>query len=361
MTSGITYESLGDEELGLQDGDVAIVKCERYMDNATISGKIGEPIADVDEFERIRNLNSKGRHIEGQKTPVIIRKATAEDLKKIEENKAKAIAAHSQTHERIMAHGLDMKLIHTHYSIDQKLLIFQFSAEGRIDFRELLRDLSALFRIRVELRQIGVRDEASLLGGIGICGRPFCCTAFLTNFNSINVKMAKQQGISLNPQNISGCCGRLKCCLYYEADAYKNAPIVGREKPQVQLTDAEVDERELAKLDERESQDSGTTADVERPRTRPQRQSRLTQNEPQDANARQPQQGDTHRHGDIRQQRRNQGRQNQQGGHPPRDFANSQQAGDAQQPQNTPPKQPFRPNKTPGLPENKKHQKQDEQ
>lgn len=166
-----------------------------------------------------------------------------------------------------MLHGLEMKLIDSHYSLDCKLLLFQFSADGRIDFRELLRDLSTLFSVRIELRQIGVRDEASMLGGIGTCGRPFCCSKFLHNFNSINVKMAKQQGISLNPQNISGCCGRLKCCLYYEAYAYKDVALTPKDKSSKLKMD-EMDEQELAKLDARESSDSSND---ERRVNRPQR------------------------------------------------------------------------------------------
>ncbi len=254
VTSGISFECIGDEQLGLNEGDQVVILCERYTDLARVTGKVGGPIPNLEEFERQRSLASKGRHIEGEKTPVIIRKANPEDCAKAEDNKRRAVTAHAQTRDRILAHGLEMKLIHTHYSLDGKLLLFQFSADGRIDFRELLRDLSMLFRARIELRQIGVRDEAAVLGGLGICGRPFCCSKFLHVFNSINVKMAKQQGVSLNPQNISGCCGRLKCCLYYEADAYKDVPVSAREKAMLKVDEA--DEVELAKLDEKESEDS---------------------------------------------------------------------------------------------------------
>ena len=267
IIQGITFECLGDLELDLKVGDKVVLLCERYSDMATITGKVGDPIEDVEEFERQRSLANKGRHIEGSKTATISRKATAEDLAKSEENKTRAQSAYEKTKERIMAHGLEMKLIDSHYSLDCKLLLFQFSADGRIDFRELLRDLSTLFSVRIELRQIGVRDEASMLGGIGTCGRPFCCSKFLHNFNSINVKMAKQQGISLNPQNISGCCGRLKCCLYYEAYAYENVPLTPRDKSSKLKMD-EMDEKELAKLDERESSDSSND---ERRGNRPQR------------------------------------------------------------------------------------------
>lgn len=221
IASGLEYECIGDQELELRVGVHVIVKCERYLDYATISECIEGAIEDVEAFERKRAQENKGRHIEGQRIPQIMRVATEEDELQARDNERQAHVAHNQTMERIKAHNLEMKLIFTHYAFDRKLIIFQFSADGRIDFRELLRDLSGLLKVRVELRQVGVRDEASILGGIGTCGRPFCCSSFLPSFNSINVKMAKQQGLSLNPQNISGCCGRLKCCLQYEAETYK--------------------------------------------------------------------------------------------------------------------------------------------
>ncbi len=223
VATGICYECIGDTETPFAIGDEVIVRCERYLDFGTICTVSGEPIEDEATYEKKHAQLNKGRHIEGQKIPQIIRKATAADKTQSADNNAKALEAHNSTQDRIRVHKLDMKLIHTHYAFDRKLLVFQFSAEGRVDFRELLRDLSSLFRIRVELRQVGVRDEAAILGGIGTCGRPFCCASFLPSFNSINVKMAKQQGLSLNPQNISGCCGRLKCCLQYEAECYRQA------------------------------------------------------------------------------------------------------------------------------------------
>ena len=221
VASGLEYESIAECGLGLKLNDKVVVQCERYLDFAKVSQICGDPILDEAEFERQRAMNTKGRHIEGQKIPQILRIATPEDIEKAKDNDVQAFTAHNRTLERIKAHGLEMKLIQTHYSFDKSLIIFQFSADGRIDFRELLRDLSGLLKVRVELRQVGVRDEASILGGVGTCGRPFCCAKFLNSFNSINVKMAKQQGLSLNPQNISGCCGRLKCCLQFEAEIYK--------------------------------------------------------------------------------------------------------------------------------------------
>ena len=232
VATGLDYESIADLNLNLKINDKVVVQCERYMDFAKVVEICGGPIENEEEFERQRAMNTKGRHIEGQKIPQILRIATAEDLQQAKDNDVQAFDAHNKTLERIKAHGLEMKLIQTHYAFDRKLIIFQFSADGRIDFRELLRDLSGLLKVRVELRQVGVRDEAAILGGVGTCGRPFCCAKFLNSFNSINVKMAKQQGLSLNPQNISGCCGRLKCCLQFEAEIYKEINEEGGFKPQ---------------------------------------------------------------------------------------------------------------------------------
>ena len=240
VASGLEYESIAECGLGLKLNDKVVVQCERYLDFAKVSKICGDPILDEAEFERQRAMNTKGRHIEGQKIPQILRIATPEDIAKAKDNDVQAFTAHNRTLERIKAHGLEMKLIQTHYSFDKSLIIFQFSADGRIDFRELLRDLSGLLKVRVELRQVGVRDEASILGGVGTCGRPFCCAKFLNSFNSINVKMAKQQGLSLNPQNISGCCGRLKCCLQFEAEIYKEISAEASQKQEEEATDDDI-------------------------------------------------------------------------------------------------------------------------
>ena len=189
----------------------------------------------------------------------VIRVATAEDEKKHEENIAKAKDALKICEEKVKKHKLDMKLIDVEYTFDNSKIIFYFSAEGRIDFRELVKDLATVFRTRIELRQIGVRDEAKLLGGLGHCGREFCCHKFLCDFQPVSIKMAKDQGLSLNPTKISGACGRLMCCLSYEQQVYeeklKRVPKVGaivetpmgkgtvvsasvlKEKIQVKLTD----------------------------------------------------------------------------------------------------------------------------
>lgn len=244
VSAGLGYECIADCELDLQKGDPVIVRCERYLDFATVEQRCpGEPLDDEAAFEKERAKSSKGRHIEGQKIPIVLRKANGLDQAKAEENREKAKGAHKKALERIKFHALDMKLIHTHYAFDRKILLFQFSAEGRIDFRELLRDLSGLFHVRVELRQVGVRDETAIIGGIGTCGRPFCCATFLPSFSSINVKMAKQQGLSLNPQTISGSCGRLKCCLQYEAEFYRNLAQQQKNQPKEETTEEPAKQR----------------------------------------------------------------------------------------------------------------------
>ena len=151
----------------------------------------------------------------------VIRIATEEDRKHIEENKAKEKKAFKLCLEKIEKHKLDMKLVDVEYTFNNKIL-FYFTADGRVDFRELVKDLASVFKTRIELRQIGVRDEAKMLGGLGICGRPFCCSSFLGEFQPVSIKMAKEQGLSLNPTKISGTCGRLMCCLKYEQNAYED-------------------------------------------------------------------------------------------------------------------------------------------
>lgn len=152
----------------------------------------------------------------------IIRKATDVDIKQVEINKAKEKEAFRTCLKKIEEHGLPMKLVDVEYTFDANKIIFYFTADGRIDFRELVKDLAAIFRTRIELRQIGVRDEAKMLGGLGTCGRGLCCTSFLGEFDPVSIRMAKDQNLSLNPTKISGICGRLMCCLKYESDAYES-------------------------------------------------------------------------------------------------------------------------------------------
>ena len=151
----------------------------------------------------------------------VLRPANEADLKRVEENEKKALLAFDYCEEQIAKLGLDMKLIDTEVSFDSGKMLFFFTSDGRVDFRELVKILAANYKTRIELRQIGVRDEAKLLGGLGICGQPFCCSRFLDAFQPVSIKMAKEQGLSLNPVKISGSCGRLMCCLKYEQDAYE--------------------------------------------------------------------------------------------------------------------------------------------
>ena len=152
----------------------------------------------------------------------VIRVATEADIKTLQENKAKEKDAFGICEKKIEAHGLDMNLVDVEYTFDRSKLLFYFTADGRVDFRELVKDLASTFKTRIELRQIGVRDESRMIGGFGICGRPFCCNTFLTDFQPVSIKMAKEQGLSLNPTKISGTCGRLMCCLKYEQDTYEH-------------------------------------------------------------------------------------------------------------------------------------------
>ena len=151
----------------------------------------------------------------------VIRLANKKDIKQNEENKAKEREAFNIAIEKIKKHKLPMKLIDVEYKFDRTKILFYFTADGRIDFRELVKDLAAIFKTRIELRQIGVRDEVRRMGGNGICGRELCCCSFLNNFDAVSIKMAKEQNMSLNPSKISGLCGRLMCCLKYEQEAYE--------------------------------------------------------------------------------------------------------------------------------------------
>ena len=152
----------------------------------------------------------------------VIRIATKEDLARVEDNHRREKSAFEICCKKIAAHKLEMKLVDVEYTFDNSKILFYFTADGRVDFRELVKDLAGVFRTRIELRQIGVRDESKMLGGIGICGRPFCCSTFLGGFQPVSIKMAKEQGLSLNPVKISGACGRLMCCLKYGQEAYQD-------------------------------------------------------------------------------------------------------------------------------------------
>lgn len=166
-----------------------------------------------------------------QPLKTVIRKATQEDEERERTNRAKEKEAYKVCQEKIFKHGLEMKLINAEYTFDNNKVLFYFTADGRVDFRELVKDLAGVFRTRIELRQVGVRDETKILGGMGICGRPLCCHIYLSDFAPVSIKMAKEQSLSLNPTKISGICGRLMCCLKNEEDVYeelnKKLPRVG--------------------------------------------------------------------------------------------------------------------------------------
>lgn len=170
---------------------------------------------------------SKGNHEVSDESIVgelkkVLRAASDKDLNRIKENKEKEKDAFAICEKKIAEHGLDMKLVEVEYAFDASKITFFFTADGRVDFRELVKDLASSFHTRIELRQIGVRDEARMLGGIGICGQPYCCKRFLDDFQPVSIKMAKEQGLSLNPTKISGSCGRLMCCLKYEQESYEH-------------------------------------------------------------------------------------------------------------------------------------------
>ncbi|MGE5598055.1 MAG: stage 0 sporulation family protein [Bacteroidota bacterium] len=153
----------------------------------------------------------------------VLRLATPEDLVQVEENRQREKKAFAVFQEKVAAHKLEMKLVDVEYTFDRSKIIFYFTADGRVDFRELVKDLASVFRTRIELRQIQVRDEAKMLGGLGPCGRPLCCATFLGDFEPVSIKMAKEQNLSLNPTKISGICSRLMCCLRFESDVYRQA------------------------------------------------------------------------------------------------------------------------------------------
>lgn len=198
-----------------REDDRVIVETARGVE----CGVVAMPNREIDDEELTRPLKT------------VIRRATEEDISTVEKNREKEKNAFKICEEKIAKHGLDMKLIDVEYTFDNSKVLFYFTADGRVDFRALVKDLASVFRTRIELRQIGVRDEAKLLGGIGVCGRPFCCNSFLGEFQPVSIKMAKEQGLSLSPVKISGTCGRLMCCLKYEQEAYvdllKRTPKLG--------------------------------------------------------------------------------------------------------------------------------------
>ena len=193
--------------LTIQPGDGVIVETSKGVEFCECT--TGNTM--VDEMELLQPLRP------------VLRAATQEDYRAVERNREREAKAFTICQEKIQQHGLDMKLVECEYSFEGNKVLFFFTSEGRVDFRALVKDLASTIHARIELRQIGVRDEAKMLGGLGICGRPFCCAGFLDEFQPVSIKMAKTQNLSLNPTKISGTCGRLMCCLKYEQEAYEDA------------------------------------------------------------------------------------------------------------------------------------------
>lgn len=188
-----------------QVGDRVVVETARGME----CGEVITPCRDMPDEKITQPLKP------------VLRMASPDEIRKADENRKKERQAMATCQKKIAEHQLDMKLVDAEYAFDNSKILFYFTADGRVDFRELVKDLAGVFRTRIELRQIGVRDEAKMLGGIGICGQPFCCAQFLPDFEPVSIKMAKEQGLSLNPTKISGSCGRLMCCLKYEQNTYE--------------------------------------------------------------------------------------------------------------------------------------------
>jgi len=201
--AGKIYDFLSNN-VDLKRGDFTVIETEK-----------GEDIAIVIVPPREISVSDE----QGMKK--ILRKATEEDLNRLEENRLEEQKTFEICKEMINSHDLQMKLLKSEYTLDKTRLTFYFTAEGRIDFRQLVRDLAREFKTRIELRQVGVRDATKILGGFGICGKEFCCSTFLRKFDNISIKMAKDQNLILNPGKISGVCGRLMCCLMYEKDLYE--------------------------------------------------------------------------------------------------------------------------------------------
>jgi cell fate regulator YaaT (PSP1 superfamily) len=197
-----SFEAAG---LPIRTGDFVVVSTAR----GTECGEVTQGVHEAADAACPRELKS------------VVRMADSVDVRRWQAARDEEKKAFSICQERIARHGLDMKLVDAEYAADRSKILFYFTADGRVDFRELVKDLASVFHTRIELRQIGVRDESKMLGGLGICGQPFCCSRFLRDFQPVSIKMAKEQNLSLNPTKISGCCGRLMCCLSYEQKAYE--------------------------------------------------------------------------------------------------------------------------------------------
>ena len=212
-TAGKIYY-FGPKDIEFKRSEHVIVETARGVEFGTVV----LPNMDVDDEKITQPLKN------------VIRKATNDDIEREKRNREKEKDAYKICQEKILKHGLEMKLINAEYTFDNNKVLFYFTADGRVDFRELVKDLASVFRTRIELRQVGVRDETKILGGMGICGRPLCCHTYLSDFAPVSIKMAKEQSLSLNPAKISGICGRLMCCLQNESQVYEE---LNRKLPRV--------------------------------------------------------------------------------------------------------------------------------
>ena len=192
-------------DMDIATGEYVIVETAR----GTECAEVVQGVREIPDSQIIKELKS------------VIRLADSVDIRRMKQNREDEKKAFDICVDRIARHKLEMKLVDVEYTLDRTKILFYFTADGRIDFRELVKDLAGVFHTRIELRQIGVRDESKMLGGLGICGQPFCCSRFLKDFQPVSIKMAKEQNLSLNPSKISGCCGRLMCCLAYEQKTYE--------------------------------------------------------------------------------------------------------------------------------------------
>ncbi len=237
--SGLRYDCEAPDGALYKVGEAVVIQRERCQDNGVISvlrkleekgGGRQEPrpaaANDQDKSHKGQERSDNGR----RQLSRILRRLNLKDQGRVHEKQAREHSMLQTAARKVREHNLPMKLLNCHYTFDRSMACFQFVAEGRVDFRNLVKDLSGALHTRVELRQIGVRDEASLVGGIGCCGRPFCCATILEKFPAVNVRAAKDQRLSLNPNSVSGSCGRLKCCLRYELEGYRE---MNRQLPRV--------------------------------------------------------------------------------------------------------------------------------
>ncbi|MHB8125051.1 MAG: PSP1 domain-containing protein [Desulfitobacteriaceae bacterium] len=253
---GVRFKQAG-KVYYFSSGDLELAKSDKVIVETTRGIEFGElviPLRQVNEQDLVLPIKQ------------VIRKADVEDEQILEQNKLKEKEAFQVCLKKIMEHRLPMKLVDVEYTFDSNKIVFSFTADGRVDFRELVKDLAAVFRTRIELRQIGVRDEAKMIGGVGSCGRILCCASFLGEFEPVSIRMAKDQKLSLNPTKISGICGRLMCCLKYENDGYCCGSDCGNEARKhhandwVNLDGQESDlEKKPVKLDDQAETKEGQT------------------------------------------------------------------------------------------------------